>query len=106
MVKRFKKSLDLFIEKRLEEVYPILAVDKKYKELNRHHLEIFDQIKELLPEQGKPLLMILDETRNAISAIDEKFYYTQGFIEAFKLAKILYDLYIAAEFATDGKQSL
>lgn len=85
-----EKSLNLFVLDRVIEVSNgLLRKNEEYNKINVEIEEIFNKIKEVLPEEYRDLLFELDSLEGAKGSVSEVIIYRQGLKDGIELNNIL-----------------
>jgi len=75
---------------RLEEIgSDVLLVNPKYIEISEKRTDIFNQLKELIPEEKKSLIMEVSDLISGEVAIIDEVMYLQGIKDALKMKDML-----------------
>lgn len=78
--------LNTLMNARYEEIGKMVITNKDYINARNEGIEIFDIIKDMLPEEGQKLLYSLEEAFSAEEAEATGIYYKQGVIDGIRIA--------------------
>lgn len=82
----FDQDFYEFMCSRQDAVDGLLFSNKDYIQLNKEEAELFEKIKELIPEE---LFEQLDTVTNEIFSIEKSYVYRQGFLDGLRMPQTL-----------------
>lgn len=90
MYRDFRKALQNFIEDRVEEIGSKFVIkNKKFQELNRESINLYNQIRDSLPDHLKDLIDDYESITVSLEGIAEDILYERGFIDGIRLNRII-----------------
>lgn len=90
MLNDFREAFNAMIQERTEEVgSKVLMENETYRKSGEDSDKLFRQIKDLLPDEFKPLIFELDRLMCYQQAIAEEVMYEQGIKDGIELKSIL-----------------
>ncbi len=87
-----KAIKDLLTEIALDKVYKLVGDNNTYNECHSKYNEVFEKLKEVLPEESKELLYTLDNLAIEARTITEETAYLKGLSDGIEINHLFKEL--------------